>query len=78
MPAAILVAAVLYSSVGHGGASAYLAVMSLAGLAPSVMRPAALVLNLIVAGISFVLPSLALRRLLAAVLVIAGGELLFG
>ena len=44
-------AAVLYSSVGHGGASAYLAVMALAGLATAVMRPAALVLNLIVAAI---------------------------
>jgi uncharacterized membrane protein YfcA len=52
LPAAILVAAVLYSSVGHGGASAYLAVMSLAGLAPGVMRPAALVLNLVVAAIA--------------------------
>ncbi|HYR46373.1 MAG TPA: sulfite exporter TauE/SafE family protein, partial [Thermoanaerobaculia bacterium] len=41
----------MYSSVGHGGASAYLAVMALAGLAPTVMRPAALVLNLIVAAI---------------------------
>lgn len=51
LPAAIFAAAVLYSSVGHGGASAYLAVMSLAGLAPGVMRPAALVLNLIVAAI---------------------------
>lgn len=45
-------AAVLYSSVGHGGASAYLAVMALAGLAPPVMRPSALVLNLVVAAIS--------------------------
>jgi uncharacterized membrane protein YfcA len=51
LPLTIFVAAVLYSSVGHGGASAYLAVMSLAGLAPGVMRPAALVLNLIVATI---------------------------
>jgi uncharacterized protein len=54
LPAAILVAAVLYSSVGHGGASAYLAVMALAGLAPAVMRPSALVLNLIVAAIAAV------------------------
>ena len=52
LPAAIFVAAVLYSSVGHGGASAYLAVMALAGLAPAVMRPSALVLNLIVAAIA--------------------------
>lgn len=54
LSAAILVAAVLYSSVGHGGASAYLAVMALAGLAPAVMRPSALVLNLIVAAIAAV------------------------
>jgi uncharacterized membrane protein YfcA len=52
LPAAIFVAAILYSSVGHGGASAYLAVMSLAGLVPGVMRPAALVLNLVVAAIA--------------------------
>jgi uncharacterized protein len=52
LSSAIFVAAVLYSSVGHGGASAYLAVMSLAGLAPPVMRPSALVLNLVVAAIS--------------------------
>ena len=54
LPAAILVAAVLYSSVGHGGASAYLAVMALAGLAPQVMRPSALVLNLVVSAIAAV------------------------
>ena len=54
LPAAILLAAILYSSVGHGGASAYLAVMALAGLAPQVMRPCALVLNLVVAAIAAV------------------------
>jgi len=47
----ILVAALLYSSVGHGGASGYLAAMALFGLAPAVMRPTALVLNLLVAAI---------------------------
>jgi uncharacterized protein len=46
-----LLAAVLYSSVGHAGASAYLAAMALVGLAPEVMRPTALVLNLVVASI---------------------------
>jgi uncharacterized membrane protein YfcA len=51
---AMFVAAALYSSVGHGGASAYLAVMALAGIAPAVMRPTALVLNLFVAGIAAV------------------------
>ncbi len=47
---AIGIAAVLYSSVGHGGASAYIAIMALAGLAPEQIRPAALVLNIVVAG----------------------------
>lgn len=44
-------AAFLYSSVGHGGASGYLAVMAIAGLAPETMKPAALALNVVVAGI---------------------------
>ena len=43
-------AAVLYSTVGHGGASAYLAIMALFAIAPETMRPTALALNLIVAG----------------------------
>ena len=40
----------LYSSVGHGGASGYIALMALMGMAPIVIRPAALSLNVIVAG----------------------------
>ena len=40
--------AVLYSSVGHGGASGYLAAMALWGLAPEAMRPAALIMNIVV------------------------------
>ncbi len=48
----IFLAALLYSSVGHGGASAYLAVMALAGVAPMSMRPAALSLNVLVASIA--------------------------
>lgn len=47
----ILLAAALYSSVGHGGASAYLAAMALFGLAPAVMKPTALCLNLLVASL---------------------------
>ncbi len=50
----IFIAAVLYSSVGHGGASGYLAVMALFGLAPTIMKPAGLVLNILVAGIATV------------------------
>lgn len=48
---AIGAAAALYSSVGHGGASAYIALMALSGLAPEEIRPAALVLNIVVAGL---------------------------
>ncbi len=50
----IFLAAVLYSSVGHAGASGYLAAMALFGLAPAEMRPAALVLNVLVATIGTV------------------------
>lgn len=53
---AIVLAAILYSSVGHGGASGYLAVMALVGLSPQEMKPAALVMNIFVA--SFVLARL--------------------
>lgn len=51
--AAIGVVAVLYSSVGHGGATGYLAVAALIGIAPAVARPGALWMNCIVAGIAF-------------------------
>ncbi len=47
----IFLAAVLYSSVGHGGASGYLAAMALAGVAPETMRASALALNVLVASI---------------------------
>src|ERR1044072_2862696 len=47
----ILVVAYLYSSVGHAGASGYIAVMTLLGLAPNVIKPSALVLNILVASI---------------------------
>jgi uncharacterized membrane protein YfcA len=46
---AIGVIAFLYSSVGHAGASGYIATMTLFGLAPIVIRPTALVLNILVA-----------------------------
>ena len=48
---AIFAVAVMYSSVGHGGASGYLAVMAFLGVLPEVTRPTALVLNLFVASI---------------------------
>lgn len=43
------VAALIYASVGHAGASAYLAIMALSGVAPDVARPTALALNIVVA-----------------------------
>src|ERR671931_75998 len=48
----MLVAAFAYASVGHGGASAYIAAMALAGISPPAMRPIALALNLLVSGIA--------------------------
>ena len=49
--AAIFVVAILYSSVGHGGASGYLAVMAFFAVAPVTTRPTALILNIFVASI---------------------------
>ncbi|MEP7149252.1 MAG: sulfite exporter TauE/SafE family protein [Acidobacteriota bacterium] len=51
---AIFLVAVLYSSVGHGGASGYLAVMALLAVAPEITRPTALMLNVFVATIATV------------------------
>ena len=48
-------AAVLYSSVGHGGASAYLAVMGLLGMIPLEMKPIALTLNIAVSLLALVM-----------------------
>jgi uncharacterized membrane protein YfcA len=42
-----------YSSVGHGGASGYLAALGILGMSPEEMRPAALVLNVFVSAIAF-------------------------
>ena len=47
----VLAAALLYSSGGHAGASAYLAIMALFSVAPAMMRPTALVMNIAVASI---------------------------
>ena len=47
--ACFLAAAMLYASVGHAGASGYLAVMGLLGFSSVVMRPTALILNVLVA-----------------------------
>jgi hypothetical protein len=50
----ILIAAALYASVGHAGASGYLAAMALVGVSPAVMKPTALSLNILVAVIATV------------------------
>jgi uncharacterized protein len=48
----LLLASFVYASVGHGGASAYIAAMALAGLAPAELRPIALTLNVLVASLA--------------------------
>ncbi len=48
----IFVVAMLYASVGHGGASGYLAVMALFSLHPAALKPTALILNIVVAGVA--------------------------
>lgn len=48
---AVLVVALLYSIVGHAGASGYIAVMALAGMSPAAIKPTALILNIVVASI---------------------------
>lgn len=47
------IVAYMYANVGHGGASAYLAVLVLAGISPEFLRPAAWIMNLFVAGGAF-------------------------
>ncbi|HLB45089.1 MAG TPA: sulfite exporter TauE/SafE family protein [Candidatus Limnocylindrales bacterium] len=50
LAALFFVAALLYASVGHAGASAYLAAMALLGVSPEIARPTALTLNILVAS----------------------------
>jgi hypothetical protein len=50
----LFVVAFLYASVGHGGASGYLALMVVFGVAPDVMKPTALLLNLFVSLTAFI------------------------
>ncbi|MEP6749592.1 MAG: sulfite exporter TauE/SafE family protein [Bacteroidota bacterium] len=50
----LFVVAFLYASVGHGGASGYLALMAIFSIAPDVMKPTALLLNLFVSLTSFI------------------------
>ncbi len=50
----LAIVAFLYASVGHGGASGYLAIMAIVGIAPSLMKQSALVMNLAVSLFSFI------------------------
>ncbi|HTB26079.1 MAG TPA: sulfite exporter TauE/SafE family protein [Puia sp.] len=50
----LFIVAFLYASVGHGGASGYLALMALFNFSPAVMKPTALLLNLFVSMVSFI------------------------
>jgi uncharacterized membrane protein YfcA len=50
----LFLVAFLYAAVGHGGASGYLALMALYGVAPEEMKPTALMLNLFVSLTSFI------------------------
>ena len=50
----LFVVAFLYASVGHGGASGYLALMAIFSITPEVMKPTALLLNLFVSLTSFI------------------------
>ena len=51
LAACLFLGAALYSSVGHAGASAYIAAMALFSVPPTIMRPTALTLNILVAGL---------------------------
>jgi hypothetical protein len=53
LPLGVGAVAFLYASVGHGGATGYLAVAALLGLGPAWARPGALWMNCVVAGIAF-------------------------
>lgn len=53
-PVLLFIVAFLYASVGHGGASGYLALMAVFGMAPDFMKPTALLLNLFVSSVAFI------------------------
>lgn len=50
----LFIVSFLYSSVGHGGASGYLALMALFGMAPAMMKSSALIMNICVSLVSFI------------------------
>jgi uncharacterized protein len=54
IPLLLLIVAFLYASVGHGGASGYIAVLTLFSIPMLVYKPIVLTLNIIIAGIAFI------------------------
>ncbi len=54
IPILLLIVGFLYASVGHGGASGYIAVLSLFSIAANTYKPVILIINIIVAGIGFI------------------------
>lgn len=54
IPILLLIVGFLYASVGHGGASGYIAILSLFSIAASTYKPVVLIINIIVAGIGFI------------------------
>ncbi|NDH95814.1 MAG: sulfite exporter TauE/SafE family protein, partial [Planctomycetia bacterium] len=54
LPLALALVACLYAAVGHAGATGYIAVMGLFGIAPQTIRPTALILNAVVGVIATV------------------------
>lgn len=54
LAACMFAGAILYTSVGHAGASAYVALMALFGVQAAVMRPTALALNILVSAFTSV------------------------
>ena len=50
----LMIVAFLYGSVGHGGASGYIAIMSLFNVSVDTYKPIVLLLNIVIAGIAFV------------------------
>jgi hypothetical protein len=75
LAALFFAAALLYASVGHAGASAYLAAMAVVGMVPAEMRPTALVLNLFVAAIVVVRFSRAGRLPWASLVPLVAGSI---
>ena len=49
----LFIVAFLYASVGHGGASGYIALMVIWGIAPAIVKPTALLLNIFVSAVAF-------------------------